>query len=59
MCGIWCSLGFDPNPNHIGLVAPPALGWSGRQLPVGRARQLVNPINLGILGRVFAVSAGG
>ena len=55
MCGIWCSLGFDPD--HIGLVKPAALGPTGGQLPVGRARQLVNPINLGIWGRAFAVSA--
>jgi hypothetical protein len=59
MCGIWCSLGFelDPDPDHIGLVKPPALGCTGRQLPAARARQLVKPINLGIWGSVFAVSA--
>jgi hypothetical protein len=55
MCGIWCSLGFEPDPDHIG-VKPPALGCTGRQLPVGRARQLVNPVNLGIWGRMLAVS---
>jgi hypothetical protein len=53
MCGIWCSLGFEPDPDHIGLVKPLALGCTGRQLPVGRARQL---INLGIWGRMLAVS---
>jgi hypothetical protein len=56
MCGINCSLGFGPDPDHIGLVKPVALGCTGRQLPVGRARQLVNPVNLGIWGRMLAVS---
>jgi hypothetical protein len=60
MCGIWCSLGFepdpDPDPDHIGLVKPPALECTGRQLPVGRARQAVNRVNLGIWGRMLAVS---
>ncbi len=57
MCGIWCLLGFEPDPDHIGLVKPPALACTGRQLPAGRARQLVNPVNLSIWGRAFAVSA--
>jgi hypothetical protein len=56
MCGIWCSLGFEPDPDRIGLVKPLALGCTGRQLPVGRARQLINPVNLGIWGRMLAVS---
>jgi hypothetical protein len=56
MCGTWCSLGFEPDPDHIGLVKPPTLGCTSRQLPVGRARQLVNPVNLGIWGRMLAVS---
>jgi hypothetical protein len=55
MCGIRRPLDFDPD--HIGLVKPPALGRTGRQLPAAQARQLVNPTNLGIWGRVFAVSA--
>jgi hypothetical protein len=56
MCGICGTLGFEPDPDQIGLVKPPALGCTGRQLPVGRARQLVNPVNLGIWGRMLAVS---
>jgi hypothetical protein len=62
MCGICCTLGFepdpdpDPDPDHIGLVKPPALECTGRQLPVGRARQAVNRVNLGIWGRMLAVS---
>jgi hypothetical protein len=55
MCGIRRPLAFDPD--HIGLVKPPALGRTGRQLPAAQARQLVNPTNLGIWSRVFAVSA--